>query len=116
MATLKTITPTTWALDNHTATRQVTIVDKFNAFADSQKERHAVWFMVSLIVMGVLMLPVPAVLMYYYNAPLIVLGVTMTCFFGNIIANMGGAGIRTTLLFFATSMVIHLAMILAFTI
>jgi hypothetical protein len=116
MATLKTISTSNWATDTHTNTQHTTLKDRFNAFADSQKDRQTLWFMVSLIFMGVMILPVPAVLMYYFNAPIIVLGVTMFCFFANIIANMGGEGIRTTIFFFAASVLIHLAMILAFVI
>lgn len=112
MATLKTIPTSNWATD--TNAQHITLKDRFNAFADGQKSRQTLWFMVSLIFMGVMILPVPAVLMYYFNAPIAVLGVTMVCFFANIIANMGGEGIRTTILFFGASVLIHLVMILAF--
>jgi len=114
MATLKTLTTANWAVDNNnTNTQHLTLKERFNLFADSQKDRHTVWFMASLIFMGVMILPIPAVLMYYFNAPILVLGVTMVCFFANIIANMGGEGIRTTIFLFAACVAIHLVMIIA---
>ena len=72
------------------------------------------WFLVSLMMQGVLFLPIPAVLMYYFDAPIVVLGITMVLFFANIIAGMGGSGIRTVLSFFAASVIIHLAMLVVF--
>lgn len=81
---------------------------------ESQAERITLWFLVSLLFQGILILPVPAALIYYANAPVAVLAVTLTLFFANIIAGMGGAGIKTLLWLFATSLVIHLLMILVF--
>jgi len=54
------------------------------------------------------------VLMYYYDAPIFVLAVTMVLFFANIIAGMGGSGIRILLNFFAASVLIHLVMVAVF--
>ncbi|GAB2700414.1 hypothetical protein GCM10027037_26480 [Mucilaginibacter koreensis] len=112
MATLKTIAPATWTTGhehiesfsfNHLWT-------KFTNFADSQKGAQAVWFFLILLVHGVFFLPLPAVLMYYFDAPIMVLAVTMVTFFANLICTMGGAGMRTALLFFMASIVIHLLM------
>jgi hypothetical protein len=80
MATLKTNVPATWTTAAHTNTH-ISIWDKFTAFADSQHERRAMWFFAALIVQGVIFLPLPAFLIYYYNAPTVVLMITMTCFF-----------------------------------
>jgi hypothetical protein len=88
---------------------------KLTAWADKQAPNRTLWFMVSLIAQGVLFLPVPAVLLYYFDAPLAVLAVTLGLFFSNIIAGMGGAGIRVMLGFFAFSILAHLLMILVFT-
>ena len=87
---------------------------KLTAFADSQAHSKTLWYLVSMIAQGVLFLPVPAVLMYYFNAPIIVLAITMTLFFSNIIAGMGGAGIRVLMLLFAISAIIHLLMLAIF--
>lgn len=113
MATLKTLAPVTWTTGNHTEIFHSNLWTKYLAYADSQKDNRTLWFFISLMVHGVLLLPVPAILMYYFNAPVAVLVVTMSCFFFNFIANMGGAGIRTTLLSFWGSLLIHLVMIIA---
>jgi len=111
MATLKTSVPAHWAGQRFTETTTHTnLLNKFFAFADSQAEKKTMWFFLTLIVQGVFFLPLPAFLVYYYNAPIIVLMVTMTCFFTTIIACMGGAGIRAVLLFSAASIFIQLLM------
>jgi hypothetical protein len=114
MATIKAIAPTNWAAETQTTTEQVGLWTKYLTFVDGQKENRTLWFFITLMVHGVILLPVPAVLMYYFNAPVIILTVTMACFFTNLIANMGGAGIRTTITCFFASLAIHAALILAF--
>jgi len=114
MASLKTLAPATWALQPQTAdnNNKANLRTKFSQFADGQKENRTLWFFINLVVHGVLFLPLPAVLMYYFDAPGAVLAITMCCFFTNLIANMGGAGIRSTMLLFFASITIHLLMIL----
>jgi hypothetical protein len=115
MATLKITAPAEWTVSNDRSERKsVSLISKYNQFADSQAKNHTGWFWVSLLVYGVLFLPLPAVLIYYFNAPVIVLAITMTSFFTTLIANMGGAGIRTTILVSAAGALIHIAMLLAF--
>jgi hypothetical protein len=92
------------------------ILTKALAWADEQAPNRTLWFMVSLIAQGVLFLPIPAVLLYYFDAPLAVLAVTLGLFFSNIIAGMGGAGIRVMLGFLALSIFLHALMIIIFTI
>src|SRR5689334_11853524 len=108
MATLRTNVPATWTTATQTDNTHINLWDKFVAFADSQLERKAMWFFLALIVQGVFFLPLPAFLMYYYNAPIIVLLITLTCFFTTIIAYMGGAGIRSVLLLSAASVLIQI--------
>ena len=91
------------------------LLTKITAWADRQTPNRTLWFMVSLIAQGVLFLPIPAVLLYYFHAPIAILAVTLGLFFSNIIAGMGGAGIRVMLGFFAFSILAHLLMILVFT-
>ncbi|HTK21297.1 MAG TPA: hypothetical protein VL442_17380 [Mucilaginibacter sp.] len=111
MATIKTNVPTTWATAAaHTDNTNVSLWDKFTAFADRQHERKAMWYFLALVVQGVFFLPLPAFLMYYYNAPIIVLLITLACFFTSIIACMGGAGIRSVLLLSAASILIQVLM------
>ena len=104
---------TTSAWATHPENYNLNLWAKYLAYADSQKNNHPLWFFISLMVHGVVFLPVPAILMFYYNASIMVLITTMVCFFANFIANMGGVGIRTTLFLFAASIVIHLIMIIA---
>jgi hypothetical protein len=115
MATLKTIAPATWINTNQTNSNySLGLIARFNNFADSQKQNHTLWFFMVLMVHGVFFLPLPAVLSYYFDAPVGVLAITMVCFFTNLIANMGGAGIRATLFFFGGSILLHILMALVY--
>lgn len=112
MATLNTTAA--WTITPAAAETKTTLWSKIVDFATNQKQNHTLWFFLTLVIHGVLVLPVPAMLIYYFNGPEVILAITMVCFFVNIIANMGGAGIKTTLAVFAGSVLIHLAMILLF--
>ncbi|ASU31954.1 hypothetical protein [Mucilaginibacter xinganensis] len=112
MDTIKIQSSTQWA--NEGAARKSTLWNKFNAFADGQKQNKTLWFFVALIGQGVLFLPLPALLMYYFNAPIIVLVITLSLYFANIIAGMGGSGIRTMMLLLSVSVLVHVIMLLAF--
>ncbi|MES2062417.1 MAG: hypothetical protein V4456_10890 [Bacteroidota bacterium] len=113
MATL-TNTSAQWSEVSLTNTNN-SLLTKITAWADRQAPNRTLWFMVSLIAQGVLFLPIPAVLLYYFYAPIAILAITLGLFFSNIIAGMGGAGIRVMLGFFAFSILAHLLMILVFT-
>lgn len=113
MATLKTTLPQQWAQTEASTNNNLNIWTKLAAFADTQKPNRTLWFFVSLVVHGVFILPLPVVLIYYFGAPVMILGITMILFFVNIVANMGGSGIRTTLGLFAASIGIHVLMVLA---
>jgi hypothetical protein len=91
-----------------------TLWTKWLNYTDTQAPYRTLWFLFSLVLQGVCFLPVPAALMFYYNAPMVVLGITMTLFFANVIAGMGGSGIRVMLTLFAASVLIHLAMLAIF--
>jgi hypothetical protein len=88
--------------------------NKFIDFADSQSKNRTGWFLLSLMVQGILFLPIPAVLMFYFNAPIVVLAITMVLFFANVIAGMGGSSIRVLISLFALSTIIHFLMLLIF--
>ena len=81
---------------------------------DAQAEHKTMWFLFSLIFQGVFFLPIPAVLMYYYHAPIIVLPITFGLYLANIIVGMGGSGIRIVIgtLFF--SILVNLGMLALF--
>jgi len=105
--------PTRWA-DQTTTPPSNNLWNKWLDIADTQAKNQTFWFVFSLILQGVFFLPVPALLIFYYNAPIIVLVITMALFFGNVIAGMGGSGIRMLLSLFAASVVIHLLMLAIF--
>ncbi|SDD77272.1 hypothetical protein SAMN05216464_102528 [Mucilaginibacter pineti] len=113
MATLKLTSPT-WEVTTSNQINNTTLWSKWLAIADGQAGNKTGWFLFSLVLQGVLFLPIPAVLMYYYDAPIAVLGVTMILFFANIIAGMGGSGIRTVLSFFVASVLVHVIMLAIF--
>jgi hypothetical protein len=79
--------------------------------ADSQADNKTAWFLISLIFQGVLFLPIPAVLMYYYQASIIVLPVTFGLFMSNIIVGMGGSSIRVVLGMIALSVLVNVTML-----
>ncbi|QEC79554.1 hypothetical protein [Mucilaginibacter ginsenosidivorax] len=103
-----------WTAQPTTKKSTNSLAYKWNTFVNSQTESKTLWFLVSLVFQGVFFLPVPAFLIYYFNAPILVLVVTLTLFFANIIAGMGGAGIKTLLTLFAASIALHVLMLIAF--
>jgi hypothetical protein len=110
MDTIKLLSPTDWTHKPSTALH-LTLWNKALVMADSQAKYRTFWYIFSLIVQGVLFLPVPAVLLYYYNAPMLCLVITLSLFFANIILGMGGSSVRVLILCFALSIVLHLAML-----
>jgi len=111
MATLKPEIHSNWA-STHARDSHHGLWNKFTAFADRQQERKVIWFFLALTVQGIFFLPMPAALMYYYNASVVVLLITMFCFFTNIIAYMGGAGIRAVLLLSVISILVQVAVLI----
>jgi len=106
--------PAHWIAGSATKTHKIDIYDQWIVFEDSQAKSKTLWYMVSLVAQGVLFLPLPALLMYYYHAPIVILVITMTLYFANIIAGMGGSGIRTLISLFAFSVIVHLVMLAVF--
>lgn len=112
MSTL--IAPRRWHSEAAATKHSRGLLAKWNTFMESQSESKTLWFLISLIFQGVFLLPVPAVLIYYYQAPVPLLALTLGLFFANIIAGMGGAGIKILLWLLAASLLIHTALILFF--
>ena len=108
MASFQTHTTMNLAHDVRVQEAHHSLLDRFNAFADGQKQHKTILFFIALAVQGIFFLPLPAVLSFYYDAPSAILFITMGCFFTNIIAFMGGAGIRTVLLLSVFSIAIQL--------
>ncbi|TFF35404.1 hypothetical protein [Mucilaginibacter psychrotolerans] len=113
MATL-TNTAAHWANSTPAKTTTNNFLTRLSLWADEQAPNKTAWFLVSLIAQGVLFLPLPAVFMYYFHAPIVVLAITLALFFANIIAGMGGSGIKTLLGLLAVSVVTHVLMLLIF--
>jgi len=83
-------------------------------FADSQKKNQTLWWFVSLMVHGNLLLAIPAAMIYYYHAPIAILGITVMGFFLNLVLFMGGSGIRVTLASFFMSLIFNISMLLIY--
>ncbi len=81
------------------------------AILDNQAGNKTAWYLVTLVLQGVLFLPIPAVLMYYYHAPIFVLPITFGLYLGSIIVGMGGSGIRVIIGWLLMSMLINLGML-----
>jgi hypothetical protein len=92
----------------------IRLMDRYLAYADAQAKNRMLWFFLSLMLNGVFFLASPAILIWMFQAPLSVLAITVLTFFANLIANMGGAGIRTTLALFYAGLFINMACILIF--
>jgi len=81
------------------------------SIADHQAEHKTIWFFFSLVFQGVLFLPIPAVLMFYYNASIVVLPITFGLYLANIIVGMGGSNIRVVIGLFLFSVLVNLGML-----
>ncbi len=79
--------------------------------ADHQAEHKTIWYLFSLLFQGVVFLPIPAVLIYYYHASIIVLPITFGLYLGSIIVGMGGYGIRVVMGFFMCCVIVNLLML-----
>lgn len=88
------------------------LIKRFNEFSEAQSDKRLGLFMVSLLAQSVLFLPVPAVLMYYYNAPVSVLAVSVLLFFINLVAGMGGSKTSVLIFLIALSIIVNLGLIL----
>src|SRR4051812_45980838 len=100
---------TSWKGQTHTQKSTYNNWNKLVTFVDSQAKVKTQWFLISLIVQGVFFLPLPAMLSFYYGAPVYILFITLGLFFANIISGMGGSGVRVILALFAVSILVHLA-------
>lgn len=111
----------TLELNHEISLNEEVVVEKSGSFykkavaaIDAMEARRAGWFMGALLAQGVLFLPIPAVLMYYYNAPVWVLAVTILLFFSSFVAGMCGSKLKVLIALLAAGLVINLVMILAF--
>lgn len=106
----------TYKIQTATFTRSndkgLSLIQKYQAFVDSQKVHSVAWWLGSLLLQGCLLVPLTFLLVYSLNGPTApFLFVSMMCFFINVVFNMGGAGFRLTFNSFILSIVIHALMI-----
>jgi hypothetical protein len=94
-----------------TQTNNHNLWNRILAIADEQAGNLTGWFLFSLVFQGVFFLPIPAVLLYYYNAPIIVLPITFGLFLGSLIVGMGGSGIRFMLGYFIFCTLVNVLML-----
>ena len=85
--------------------------NKLLAIMDSQAGNKTAWFLFTLVFQGIFFLPIPAVLLYFYQAPIVVLPITFTLYLGSIIVGMGGSNIRVVIGWLLLSMLINLGML-----
>ncbi len=81
-------------------------------FVDKQANYKTMWWFINLVVHANLVLAVPAVLVYYYDASVLLVDLTVGGFFANLVANMGGYGIRVTLTAFFASLLINFSLLI----
>jgi hypothetical protein len=108
--------PASWANEATVKNNAVQTESKLTTFINSQKKYVTAWFLISLMVQGVFFLPIPAVLIFSFNAPAYILVFTLGLFFANIIAGMSNAGVKTIIALFASSVIVHALLVAIFTI
>ena len=108
--------PTSWNNQTESQSKVIRSESKLTAFINSQQKNETAWFLISMIIQGVFFLPIPAVLVFSFNAPAYILVFTLGLFFANIIAGMSSAGAKAIIYLFAASIVIHLLLLAVFTI
>jgi hypothetical protein len=113
MAAIKIHTPFYWLYKTANSRHKIGIWDELEAFADNNAINGTLWFKISLIAQVILFLLLPALLIFYYQVPFIILAVTLTLFFINIIDGMAGSGRRAITSVFAIA-VIDLLMLALF--
>lgn len=101
-------------VETETIEKSHSILERFEAFAETQKDKRLGWFMISLLAQAVILLPIPAALMYYCDASISVLAITVSLFFANLVAGMAGSKINVLMILIAITTAVHIAMILAY--
>ncbi len=107
--------PIRWDTNTTTSLNATDTENKLTTFFNGQEKYKTAWFLVSMMIQGVFFLPLPAVLIYSFNAPVFILIFTLGLFFANIIAGMSSAGVKTIILLSAASVAVHLILLAIFT-
>lgn len=87
---------------------------RFLNYSETQTEKRAAWFLLSILGPGVLFLPLPAFLMYYYDAPIWTLATTLVLFFASVVTGMAGSKTSVVIFLLGLNIIVHVAMLLAF--
>lgn len=102
------------SLADKSVNQKVNFIEKFNAFADGQKNWAIAWWFAALGGVGGFVLPITFLIVYSLGGPVIpFLAISMVSFFACIISNMSGMGIRSSLATLFVSLGLHIAMIFA---
>jgi hypothetical protein len=107
-------TPINLADEKLSGVSEPTVHNRYLAFIKRQQKNQIGWVLLSMTIQGILTLPVPAILLFYYNAPIYVLMITLLTYFPNLITAMTGSGLRVTLAIFACSLLINWGMLLCY--
>jgi len=102
--------PTQWANQSANNQHYPSLYSWLVAFAERQSDNKTIWFLAALIFQSLVFLPLPALLIYYYNAPIVILAITLTLFVANVIVGMRGASVKTIFRLSIESFLINLAM------
>jgi len=105
---------TSWNSQTESQAKVISTESRLTVFINNQKKNGILWFLVSLIVQGIFFLPLPALLIFSFGAPVWILVFTLGLFFANIIAGMSCAGAKTIIYLFAASIVVHALMLVIF--
>jgi len=108
--------PITWTNKTLSETKVEKPVNRLSIFLDQQAKYVTMWFLVSMIVQGIFFLPLPALLIFTFNAPAYILIFTLGLFFANLIAGMSSSGIKTIVYLFVASILVNLCLLLIFVI
>lgn len=106
---------TSWDNQTESQSKAIGSESKLTAFVNSQAKNETAWFLISMMIQGIFFLPIPAVLVFNFNAPPYILVFTLGLFFANIIAGMSGAGAKVIMYLFAASIVVHALLLAIFT-
>lgn len=106
---------TSWNNQTESRSKAIGSESKLTAFINSQKKNETAWFLISMMIQGIFFLPIPAILVFGFNAPAYILIFTLGLFFANIIAGMSNAGTRAIIYLFAASILVHAVLLVIFT-
>ena len=106
--------PVSWANEKTVQKDTLKAESKWTNFINSQAKYVTAWFLISMMIQGIFFLPIPALLVFDFNAPAYILIFTLGLFFANIIAGMSSASVKTIINLFAASIIVHILLLAIF--